>query len=471
VRDLQPGSINEIDASAVTLTQLPTAAFRGWRGNVIRIDESSSAMPDDATLHELGLASENAPTTDAADRLVWFFEQIERYGSPLIVWTHAAERHKEFLETAAPSATLTFLLLHGPKPEQPTLMELVDENRIDEALTACGALPQDCGDEQLYAAFFACVRGEQPERALQFVTRVQSRQERLLLLGNYVSRNPGVALDDSLLASIGPLAPGEVPRAPEDFYWLAMHAPESEATLRETGRAKHEMAYALQGRGQTEKAEMLLRGALTDIEASGQDANLLRDLRWYSGLSTTLRDWADLLADEPERLEEASRLLQRAKTIQAFHGMRVALAYATTTEARLAKAGSRYTEAIDLAVEAANRFVKCDNWRGWFEALRILFDCLAETRQTARMMSLAKLANEKLQISNLPENRREERREDLAFQRARAHWIAGELAEAREELQVLREAQLAQQKKLDPGVEALYDFLSLSPKEPVAGSL
>ncbi len=471
VRDLQPGSINEIDASAVTFTQLPAAVFRGWRGNVIRIDEATGAMPDDATLHELGLATENAPTTDAADRLVWFFEQIERYGSPLIVWTHAAERHKEFLETAAPSATLTFLLLHGPKPEQPTLMELVDENRIDEALTACGALPQDCGDEQLYAAFFACVRGEQPERALQFVSRVQSRQERLLLLGNYVSRNPGVALDDSLLTSIGPLAPGEVPRAPEDFYWLAMHAPESEATLRETGRAKHEMAYALQGRGQTEKAKMLLRGALTDIEASGQDANLLRDLRWYSGLSTTLRDWADLLADEPERLEEASRLLQRAKTIQAFHGMRVALAYATTTEARLAKAGSRYTEAIDLAVEAANRFVKCDNWRGWFEALRILFDCLAETRQTARMMSLAKLANEKLQISNLPENRREERREDLAFQRARAHWIAGELAEAREELQVLREAQLAKQKKLDPGVEALYDFLSLSPKEPVAGSL
>ena len=470
VRDLQPGSITEIDASAMTFTQLPASAFRGWRGNVIRIDESSGAMPDDATLHELGLATENAPTTDAADRLVWFFEQIERYGSPLIVWTHAGERHKEFLETAAPSATLTFLLLHGPKPEQPTLMELVDENRIDEALTACSALPQDCGDEQLYAAFFACVRGEQPERALQFVSRVQSRQERLLLLGNYVSRNPGVALDDSVLPSIGPLAPGEVPRAPEDFYWLAMHAPESEATLRETGRAKHEMAYALQGRGQTEKAEMLLRGALTDIEASGQDANLQRDLRWYSGLSTTLRDWADLLADEPERLEEASRLLQRAKTIQAFHGMRVALAYATTTEARLARAGSRYTEAIDLAVEAANRFVKCDNWRGWFEALSILFDCLAETRQTARMISLAKLANEKLQISNLPENRREERREDLAFQRARAHWIAGELAEAREELQVLREARLAKQKKLDPGVEALYEFLSLSPQKP-AGSL
>ena len=41
--------------------------------------------------------------------------------------------------------------------------------------------------------------------------------------------------------------------------------------------------------------------------------------------------------------------------------------------------------------------------------------------------------------------------------------IAGELAEAREELQVLREAQLAKQKKVDPRVERLYDFLDLSP--------
>jgi hypothetical protein len=463
VRDLQPGTIGEMDAPGVAFTQLPAAAFRGWRGNVIRLDEASDMMPDDATLRELGLSTENAPTTDAADRLVWFFEQIARFGSPLIVWTHAAARHLEFLETAEPSPTLTFLLLYGPKPEQPTLMELLDENRMEEALARCSALPEACGDEQLYAAFFICIRSEQPERALQYVARIQSRQQRLLLMGNYLSRNPGAVIEESLLASVGPFAAGDVPRTPEDFYWLAMHAPEGEATLRETGSAKHEMAYALQGRGQTEKAEVLLRGALTDIEASGQDASVKRDVRWYTALGATLRDWADLLADEPERLEEAPRLLQRAKAIQAFHGMQVALAYSTTTAARLALAGRRYTQAIDLAVEAANRFIKCNNWFGWFEAHRILFDSLAETRETARMMNLAKLAREKLQLSNLPEDRREEHREDLAFQRARAHWIAGELAEAREELQVLREAQLAKQKKVDPRVERLYDFLDLSP--------
>jgi hypothetical protein len=463
VRDLQPGTIGEIDASSVAFTQLPAAAFRAWRGNVIRLDDATGTMPDDATLRELGLIPENAPTTDAADRLVWFFGQIARFGSPLIVWTHSAARHREFLETAQPSPTLTFLLLYGAKPEQPTLMELLDENRIVDALTECSALPEACGDEQLYAAYFICIRSEQADRAPQYVARVKSRQQRLLLMGNYLSRNPGTAFDARLMASVGPFAAGDVPRTPEDFYWLAMHVPEGEATLRESGSAKHEMAYALHARGQTEKAEVLLRGALADIEASGKDSSAQQDVRWYTALATTLRDWADLLADEPERLEEATPLLQRAKAIQAFHGMRVALAYSTTTEARLALAGARYTQAIDLAVEAANRFVRCNNWRGWFEAHRILFDSLAETRETARMMSVAKLAREKLQLSNLPEARREEHREDLAFQRARAHWIAGELAEAREELQELREAQIAMQKKLDPKVERLYEYLDLSP--------
>ncbi|MGA7525360.1 MAG: hypothetical protein WBW84_23120 [Acidobacteriaceae bacterium] len=465
IRDLQPGSVGEMDAWAMEFTQLPEAAFHGWRGNVIRLDEALGAMPDDATLLELGLAVDKAPTTDPADRLVWFFKQIQLFGSPLVVWTHAVPRHREFLEAAEPNAALTFLLLYGPE-QQPTIMELLNENRLQEALAACNAMPADCGDEELYAAYFAYSRSEQPKQALSCIPRIKSRQERLLLLGNYVSRNPNCVLDESLLALATPFPPEDVPRTPEDFYWLAMHAPESEASLRETGRAKHEMGYALQGRGQTEKAELYLRGALTDIEASGQDPNTQEDVRWYTALAATLRDWADLLADDPDRHEEAARLLQRARTIQAFHGVQVPLAYSATTAARMALAQARYTRAIDLAVEAANRFARCDNWRGWFEALHILFDSLAETRETTRMLSLAKLAAEKLHLSDLPEESREERQHELAFQRARAHWIAGELAEAREELQVLHEDRRAKQQKPDPRVEQLHDFLNLSPAAP-----
>ena len=464
VSELQPGAQETVDASGVEYAKLPLAPFAGWRGNVIRMDESAGLLADDATLRELGLAPGDAPATDVADRLVWFFTHIERFGAPLIVWSNATARHVEFLQTIRPNAALTFLLLLGPKPDKPTLIELVEENRLQEALAACAGLPDACGDESLYAAYYACVRGEQPEQAKQYISRVQSLQERLLLMGNFVSRYPAIPLGESLLATIGPIAPDEEPRHAEDFYRLARHAqPPDGSSLRETGRAKHELAYIMQDRGQKDTAEMLFRLALADLEASTE-----RDSRWYFALSSVLRDWADLLADVPGRLEEASRLLRRATAIQAFHGLRLELAYSTATAARVSLTEGRYSKAIDHAVDAANRFVQCDNWRGWSGALHILFDSLAETRETARMLSLANLAKEKLQLSNLPEDQREMQRQTLAFQRARAHWIAGELPEARAELQTICSAP-AKRKKPNAEVDRLYEFLRISPAVQTAG--
>jgi hypothetical protein len=460
VSRLQSGAQDEMDASAVAYAKLPPAAFKSWRGNVIRIDESAGLLADDATLRELGLATDNAPATDVADRLVWFFTQITRFGSPLIVWSNAAKRHVEFVQTILPSASLTFLFLHGPKSDQPSLIELVEENQLQRALAACPGISDGCGDESLHAAYYACVRGEQPELAKQYISRIKSLQERLLLMGNFVERYPAIPLGDSLLASIGPIAPGEVPRRPQDFYRLARHAqPPEGSSLRETGRAKHEIAYLMHYRGQKETAEMLYTLALADLEASTE-----RDSRWYFALASVLRDWADLLSADPDRLEEASRLLRRATAIQAFHGLRLELAYSTATAARIALASERYTKAIDHAVDAANRFVQCDNWRGWSGALHILFDSLAETRETARMLSLANMAKEKLQFSNLPDDQREVQRQALAFQRARAHWIAGELAEARAELESIHEAAAKKQEKPDAQVDRLYEFLRLSPE-------
>jgi hypothetical protein len=459
---LQPGSREEMNASATAYDKLPLAAFKGWRGNVIRIDENAGLVADDATLRELSLAPENAPTTDLADRLMWFFQQITRFGSPLIVWSNSAPRHMRFLEAIQPSATLTFLLLRGSPPQPPSLIDMVEENLLEEALAVCPKLPDGCDDESLHAAYYACVRGEQPELARQYIGRIKSVQERLLLMGNFVGRFPAIPLGDSLIAGIGPLAAGEQPRRAEDFYRLAQHAqPPEGSSLRETGRAKHEIGYVTQCRGQRDTAEMLFRLALADLEASSE-----RDSRWYFALSSVLRDWADLLSEFPQRLEEASRMLYRAKAIQAYHGLRLELAYSTATEARIALTGDAYTKAIDHAVDAANRFVQCENWRGWSVALGILFDSLAETRETTRMLTLANLAKEKLQISNLPEDQRELQRQGLAFQRARAHWIAGELAEARAELASITRAAAAKQKRPDPEVERLYEFLRTSPDVP-----
>ena len=81
------------------------------------------------------------------------------------------------------------------------------------------------------------------------------------------------------------------------------------------------------------------------------------------------------------------------------------------------------------------------------------------------MLSVANLAREKLQLSNLPDEQRELQRQALAFQRARAHWIAGELPEARAELEAMRGGR-RDKKKTDPQVDRLYEILRLSPETP-----
>ena len=121
------------------MATLPRSAFKAWRGNVICLDGRHEPLSSDA-LVELNVNADTMPNTDAAERLVWFFDKIERYGSPLIVWTNAAPRHLAFLRTIEPSSTLTFLLIYGPQPT-PTIVDLVNENKLAEAQQASARAP------------------------------------------------------------------------------------------------------------------------------------------------------------------------------------------------------------------------------------------------------------------------------------------------------------------------------------------
>ena len=455
---LQPGSVTGMDAPfasgvAGELVRLPLAATRAWRGNVIRLDGASEPLAP-AAIREMNLPPGEAPKTDASDRLVWFFEEIARYGSPLIVWTDALQRHAEFLKTIAPSSNLTFLLLHGPKKES-TLPELVDLNRLDEARTAAERLPADCADDELLsAAYFAMARGKGRAQATEILGRLKSPAEKMLLSGNFVSRFgalPGIG---------GQAAAREVKdlerrHEEEDFYRQAAVLSAAEGNLSLSGRAKHELGYlmAAQRRGGT--AEIFYRAALQDLERSTQ-----HDSRWELGLAATLRDWADLLAKDSSRLGEASKLLRRAMAMHSFRGRPLAMAYALVTWAQIALTGCHHADAVARATDAAVRFEECSNSWGWRQAIAILLDSLAETRETARMQSVIQLA--------LDKNKRvgdgDGTRQMLLYQSARAHWIAGELVDARKALDlVLREAgEDFPNSEMGRDAERLYRFLALS---------
>jgi tetratricopeptide (TPR) repeat protein len=471
VSQLQAGTLNEFygfdEPQAQTITSLPAAVFRPWRGNVIRLDGGENPLTDD-TIAELNLASESCPSGDEAERLVWFFDRIARYGSPLIVWTHAAPRHWAFLKSIEPSSTLTFLLIYGPQPT-PAIQELVGLNKLEEAQAAAEALPPGCSDEELSAAYFAFTRLEDPEQAVAFLRRISNQGELMLLIGNFISRHgaiPNPRPDWMLHHPDGKLTNLQQQHCQEDCYRKVMSDPGNEAPLRESGRAKHELGYLLQTLGKTSVAEMLYGQALANLEACPKAQH---DSRWHSALGNLLRDWAELLAKMPDRLARASELLKRAIAIHSFHGRRLQIAYGLGTAARIALTGRRYVEAIERAMESANLFEEFENWRGWGDAVKLLFDCFAESGETARMLSLADLAKDKLQTSNLPEDQRARLRMAFTFEKAKAHWLSGKLAEARSELGQLGQSTTPEDAKvnLDPEfeheVKRLWKFLAIHP--------
>jgi len=467
---LQPGTTNEflgfekfpVEATA----KLPKWVFSAWRGNVIRLNGTEDPL-NRRVLVELNLSDEGIPETDAAERLLWFFKKIERYGSPLLVWTNAAERHMSFLRNIQPSSTLTFLLIRGPQPE-PGLLDLVDDYP-EKAYELRGALPENCGDDMLSAAYFACARSEDSKEAFRFIERVASQPEKWLLTANFISRHgevpnpkPSWMLDhpDGTLTSL------QQQHCQEDYLREVITHPGTEAPQRESGRAKHELGYLLQKAGKTGVAEMLYGQALAELEQCPAEGH---DHRWHGAIGRLLRDWAHLLACSPDRLQDARAFLARAIAIHSFHGRRLEIAYCLDTAARIALTDRSLNKAIENAVDAANLFELLNNWRGWGEAMRILFDCLSETREAARMRSLADLGINKLQGSNLKEKDRASLHRFLTYEKANANWIAGHLAEAKSELENLGVGAAAGAKaKLDPEFEPevrrLWNFLTVGPQ-------
>lgn len=155
--------------------------------------------------------------------------------------------------------------------------------------------------------------------------------------------------------------------------------------------------------------------------------------------------------------------------IHSFHGRRLQIAYCMDTAARIALTGHCYSKAIENAVDSANLFEILNNWRGWAEAMKVLFDCLAETRETVRMHSLADLAIDKLETSNLPRDEHDRLRRAFVFENANANWIARKLAEARSELEKLGlgsadSTKLEFDPQFEPELRRLWKFLNLTPQ-------
>jgi hypothetical protein len=307
------------------------------------------------------------------------------------------------------------------------------------------------------------------DEAIRCIQRISSKAEKLLLTANFISRRkiiPSPKPDWMMNHPDGGLSNLQQQQCQEDCLRRVISDPGDDAPLRESGRAKHELGYLLQTLRKTAVAEMLYGQALADLEKCPEAQH---DYRWHGTLARLLRDWADLLASSPEKLDKARELLARAMAIHSFHGRRLQIAYCLDTAARIALTGQQYSVAIENALDSANLFEVVGSWWGWGEAMKVLFDCLAETRETARMLSVADLAIDKLQTSTLPDEHRDGLRRVFIYEKANANWIAGRLAEARSELEKLgmgsRDvSRIELDPDFEPEIRRLWHFLALSPQ-------
>ena len=437
VGTLVPGARIAVDAPVEPFSKLPRAIFEGWNGTVIRLDGDAQPLSGNC-IQELGLSQSDAPTSHPADRLTWFFGKIARYGQPLIVWTNSSPRHLEFLKTIKPSATLTFLLLHQAERKR-SLPELVDEDRLEEALDCpeSEAPPKgEAGDEYWYAMYYACARSEEEDDSRKAIGNISSDAERLLASGNFVSRSGRLPEEDS-----PHLTDLEKHQRQEEYYRQALSAAIQDDNLRDVARAKLELGYLLQSRGETEAADLAYLAAAQALERtpekSPQLSRSLRDSRWHSALGRALRDRAELLSSDPDRLTEASALLKRALAIHSYHGRRLQVAYCRMAAARIDLARERFAVGVLGAMDAANDFEALKNWRAWAKAIEVLLDIHAESGETSRMLGLADLAIEKIANSNLSAKQKKSQTNTFELKIAEALFAAGDMKAARMKMEAV----------------------------------
>jgi tetratricopeptide (TPR) repeat protein len=418
IQRLQPGATECVPSTE--MTTIPRAAVAAWKGVVILLDGAADPL-EDAVLDQLFLSKLEIQNLHPADRLLWFFDKIASFASPLIVWTNALKRHRQFLRIVRPSPLLTFLLLEIPDP-QPSIAELVDEQKLVDAQKLASKLSDSAGDENWDAAYFAYARGETfQQQAEDCISKIQSPAESYLLTGNFLSRFNRLPGQENELRGM------EKRQKEEECYRHALSFAIAENNFREIGRAKQELAYFKHS--EPTVAERLYRDASVALEKATPE---FRDSRWHSALGRALRDRADLLAEHRDRVDEASSLLRRAMAIHLFHGRRLQMAYSLTTAARIAFTAGRYSDAISDAMDAANEFEASVAWRGWAEPVEILLDSLAELGHDKCMNAVADMVIDKaLHKTNLEPKRRKKLVDQLTLKKVQALWLAGDLAAAR----------------------------------------
>lgn len=150
-------------------------------------------------------------------------------------------------------------------------------------------------------------------------------------------------------------------------------------------RAVHELAYLADENEDKELALVLYGRALARLEK-------LEDGRrdWAASLGRALRDHADNLADRPDRLGEADRLLRRALAVNAIDGRTNQIGYVLLSRGKLLARRGDTEGAERRYLEAADVLHGCGNLLGWASAMERLIELAIDAGRLDQAAALAR---------------------------------------------------------------------------------
>lgn len=331
------------------------------------------------------LTDERPESGHPADGLLTLLTALSTYRSSLLVWSDVSEPEEtlfHFLEDL-PSSVAVLLVTReegdasaqGSDRSLEGLEILVERGRFAKALELWDELGEHAEtwkkkDPQAYlryqrAGYWANIKLDDRKSAEACVDTLEEAGK-ILETGDRASESYAFAFESRVLRAnfYQRQARHDLARA---LYHEARGLAREKKDARNLGRASQELAYLSAEVGDRVLAEALYKES---VEVLGKAHGESRDEIWCSALGRVLRDYADLIATEPDRSAEARRLLRRSIAIHALDDRDDQLAAALRTRGRLA-ATEGHEEMAETSLEASAAIHRMTgNSAGWVATMR-----------------------------------------------------------------------------------------------------
>ena len=411
--------------AVVTRADLDVAS--AFRGVAVHLRQAQCAEDLSRSLDRLRVR----PTSvHAGDRLVTLVSALSQYPHSLLLWTGVGQNEIDAARWLGrvPSG-LSIVLVSPIQPEIPPGIVVTDPGAADAAPPAADTDLLKTVESWTETGENSRVAETWNDVVAQAKTWDTDRQRRLNAAGYWAfARLDRWVEAEACLRVLDDVAPVEAAllrgnlasrrRKPEEASKWYRDA-EKTGNDRDKGRALLELAYLASRRADRGETDVLYGEALSRLEAA-TDAD---DSLWRSALGRALRDYADVLASDPARLDEAAGYLERALVIHAIDGRSSQIAVALQTRGKLECCRNRFAaadEAVGAAVALQARF---KNHRGWSKAMQQLIEVALEASATLRARALAETLFERL-------GQEDDDRGNVASLAARACWQLGDIAAA-----------------------------------------